>query len=288
MKMRISSLCAFAVLLPVFLASAQSDALKADARYATALRAMADGLPDVAILKLREISQPELAIEDRAAVNLKLAQALMGKGQNEDALKLLDGFAGEQQPEIAFTRATALAALGRWNESYPLYQHVAGDEKSPFFVSAKLGEAESLHALGKTPEAPPCWKRWPRMDALATGRGCAWRISIWSSTTRKNATPSCVPSSRSQPRKRSPSNISRREFLLPSNVPKAALANFEELIKEPQGLPENILVGATLGAAESRAALNGPESADDVIEDFIRQHPDSRSLGVMFLKLDAL
>src|SRR5262249_46628500 len=74
-------------------------------------------------------------------------------------------------------------------------------------------------------------------------------------------------------------HLARRQY-------DSAMNDFQEILKTPEGLSENLMVGATLGMADARLALSGPDAADNVIEDFLWQHPDVTGIGVLFRRLD--
>ena len=97
-----------------------------------AAQPMAEGVPEVAVARLREVVEKSLPDPEWRTVALQLAEALIVTGQPDQALALLT------QPRLAraaaadFWRAQALNSLQRWNEALPLYQSVARDASSPY------------------------------------------------------------------------------------------------------------------------------------------------------------
>ena len=77
-------------------------------------------------------------------------------------------------------------------------------------------------------------------------------------------------------------------LLLAQDQAAPALANFEELQRNPNELTEGLLFGATLGSAEARAVLSGFDSGGDVLEKFISHYGESAYLEEAFRRLDEM
>src|SRR5205823_15073277 len=60
------------------------------------------------------------------------------------------------------------------------------------------------------------------------------------------------------------------------------------LLKKPEGAPHATLMAALFGIADAHLQLKTPEAGDDVIEQFIDDHPADPDLPVLFAKLDEL
>ena len=75
-------------------------------------------------------------------------------------------------------------------------------------------------------------------------------------------------------------------LLLLADRPDAARAWFQEIVRDDNELPENLLVGATLGIAEARIVMNGYDAADQVLESFINRYAESSLLELVFARLD--
>ncbi len=75
-------------------------------------------------------------------------------------------------------------------------------------------------------------------------------------------------------------------LLLAQEQAAPALVVFEGLLREPEHLPEGLLVGATFGAADARLELNGSDVADKVLENFLWRHHGSPYLDLAFRRLD--
>ena len=82
-----------------------------------AMQPLLNGVPQVAVVRLRELLQQDLSAEEKQTALLKLAEALIASGQPNESLPVLDDPAVRETPEAKFFRAQALAALSRWERS---------------------------------------------------------------------------------------------------------------------------------------------------------------------------
>ena len=142
-----------ALLLLAVLAIAQLAPAEETPAVAAAARPLADGMPEVAVVRLRDLLASKLSQSERQSATMKLGEALVAAGQPEEALTLLGGRELVASPELRFTQAQALAGLARWEEALRLYTEVANAGGSPKHAGALMGEAEALRALGRTDQA---------------------------------------------------------------------------------------------------------------------------------------
>src|ERR1041384_8598532 len=92
--------------------------------WEAAVRPLDEGVPQVAVMRLRNILKRALAPADKKTVLAKLGEALLASGEPAEALKVLDDPTLQNLPGTLLWRAQALAALQRWSEALPLYQQV--------------------------------------------------------------------------------------------------------------------------------------------------------------------
>ena len=123
------------------------------ADWDAAVRPLDEGVPQVAVMRLRNILKQALAPGERKTVLAKLGEALLASDEPAEALKVLDDPTLQDLPATLLWRAQALAALGRWSEALPLYQQVAAQNPAPFRNTALFGQAETLRALQRFDEA---------------------------------------------------------------------------------------------------------------------------------------
>src|SRR3954471_11269337 len=92
-----------------------------------AAKSLNDGVPEVAIVRLRELIAKKPSTEGWRAAAQKLAEALIAAGRSTEALSQLDDPRLRDVPGTKFWRAQALGSLGRWNEALPFFEQVAAD-----------------------------------------------------------------------------------------------------------------------------------------------------------------
>lgn len=260
--------------------------------YTEARQAIAEGIPEVGIQKLKQYLEGSIPAEARSEATLKLAKALFETGNPEQALLVLD----RENPspnqsaspitgsEALFLKAQIFSALGRWNEAIPLFHSLSSDPQ--LTVLGKQGEAEALYALDRLPEAVALLE-----SIKDEGSEIKLRLADFYFETQNLKQCEAILASVSPTM---PSAVQWKKYitgrlLLVGDQPEAALAKFDEIIKDPQGVSENLMVGAILGITGARIAqLGGAEAAGHGLEDFIRLHPDSRYLDLLFKRLDQI
>jgi len=255
--------------------------------YDSAARALDEGIPDVAIQKLTAyLAAAGLTPDQRLAGVAKLSEAQLAAARPEEALRTLQAN-GAQNDETDFVKAEALAATGRWSEACALFARL-DKENFSLQIPARLGEAEALRALWRGPEAIPLLESLvndPRVGVKAK----LTLAEIYAEEKEVQKCRALLDDAKvtSPPDMKWKLAIEGRLFLA-QDQPYAAIPLFEQVLGNPEGLSENLLVSATLGVADARAASQGPESADEAIEEFIWHHPESPYLGLMFRKLDMI
>ena len=272
------SLCATARAAPVENQKSKVDLLRAEAG-----RALDDGVPDVAVEKFRRCLAMAPADDARAPLALQLARALLDARRASEALDTLQN-ANARDLDASLVKAQALAALYRWSEALPLFEKAAAQRG--LAASAKLGMAESLHALNRTPEAITL------LESLAETGGVPAQLRLAEFYIEQKQLDKCAAILKtvapvSGMEKKWAACVGGR-LLLASGHAAEALPLFRQAIQSPQGVPESLLAAATLGIADATLALNGPEQADNVIEDYLWHYSHSAWIDPMFRRLDQI
>jgi len=140
----------FAALSIVF---GQSLRAEGSPELAEAMAPLAEGVPEVAVVRLQTLLSRNPSDEAWRAIAEKLAEALVAAKEPADALTLLADARLRELPSAKFWRAQALASLHRWMEALPLYEESAKADNVPFHGSAIFGAAEMLRALARRDEA---------------------------------------------------------------------------------------------------------------------------------------
>ncbi|MEI6350004.1 MAG: tetratricopeptide repeat protein [Verrucomicrobiota bacterium] len=238
-----------------------------------AIAALDEGVPQVAIIKLKEQLATPLEMDARKLAKTKLAEALLTAGLLDDALRQV------RDPEVAapMLEARIDAAQGHWNEALALYE-AAKEEPG-----AVLGKAECLYKLGRIQEAMTTLEERP-----ATGENAQLRLAEL--YLEQNQNKKCEKLLKSI---RPCSEASRKwklyleaRWLLGQGHAAPAFGRFEELSSDPKNVTANLIAGATLGMTQARTDLSGLAAADDLLEQFIWKYPENEHLESIFRKLD--
>jgi TolA-binding protein len=258
------------------------------AEVAEAARPMEEGVPQVAVLRLRTLLARDLGTEERLEGTARLAEALLAAGETEEALKVLQDPALLALPAARFCSAQALASLGRWAEALPLYQQVAAEAASPFRSQAMIGQAESLRALRRPEEALQVFALL-FSDSLVKDRAELRSVEL---LLEEQDT---VGARRILDKTRPTALADKKEkrFLqgrleAQLNHRERALELFQTILRRPEGASRAVLIATLCAVGETSLRLKTPDTGDDPLEDFVEHHPTDPELPTIFRKLDQL
>ena len=253
-----------------------------------ATRPMEDGVPEVAVLRLRALLNRNLSIEDRQTTVVRLGEALLAAGEAEGALKVLQDAAVQSEPVTHFYSAQALAALGRWSEALLLYRQVASEAEAPLRSKAVLGQAESLRALRRSDEAlTTLVSLFPDSKWRHHAQLCAVELLLEKGDTAgaRAILDKTKPSALEQRKQR---RFLQGRIEAQLNHVDRALELYETILKKPEGATRAVLIATLCAVAECHLQLETPDAGDDPLEDFVEHHPADPELPTIFEKLDQL
>ncbi|HEY0722498.1 MAG TPA: tetratricopeptide repeat protein, partial [Pyrinomonadaceae bacterium] len=253
-----------------------------------ATRPLTEGLPEVAVVRLRAFLAGRISHEDHQQATERLAEALVASGKFAEALQVLGGPDIRESPAKIFFQAQACAGLSRWKEALDLYQMCAADAGSPFHVDALFGQAESFRALGKTNEALQTLEslrtdeRWRRRAEMRSVELLIATGDTAGATRLLNAIQPASAAERNE-----------RRFLRGRNEMARgrngrAIELFTSILKKPEGTTHSVLLATLFAVAEAHRQNGTPTSGDDFLEDFIEHQPRDPELPAIFAKLDQL
>jgi tetratricopeptide (TPR) repeat protein len=250
-----------------------------------ARRALAESIPAVSVQKCRAVLKlPALKASEQRTAILTLGEALLRTGQFDEALQEVAPLVDADDQEARLLQADIFAASGQWSRALPVYRALTNEPAAP--PAAFLGQIESLHALGQTARAVERLEELVRRHPDQT----AARLRLASlQVEAKQADEAQRTLAQIEPQRtvdRKWKQFIEARLLLLADRPDAARVAFEEIVRDENELPENLLVGATLGIAEARIIMNGYEAADQVLESFINRYADSSLLELVFARLD--
>jgi len=256
-----------------------------------ARQAIEEDIPEVAIEKLRRaLALLPVGDEDRTAALALLAEAQLDTGRADAALDTLAQISPGDDARTVRLRALSLMALGRWDEALVQFQKLAARDTEK--LAAFVGKAECLQSLGRTQEAADV------LRPLATSKTApaALRLRFASLLVDLGSVAEARALLDSTPR--SPTDENWRRYIqarihLHEKKPLAALDDLAPFIPAadaapPAGVSQNLRAAAALAEADARLAASGPETAEKVLESFIRQNPASPEAATVFRRLDQI
>jgi outer membrane protein assembly factor BamD (BamD/ComL family) len=253
-----------------------------------AVRPLDEGVPQVAVMRLRNVLKHPLAPADKKTVLAKLGEALLASDEPAEALKVLDDPTLQDLPATLLWRAQALAALRRWSEALPLYQQVSAQNPSPFRNTALFGQAEAFRALQRFDEALRLFAVFlgdPQWNDRAQLRSIELLLEKRDKAGARRILDKARPAALND-KKEKRYLQGRLEAQL--NHHERAVELYQTILRRPEGASRAVLIATLCAAAESHLQLQTPESGDDALEDFIEHHPTDSELPVIFEKLDQL
>ena len=262
--------------------------VNADQTLETAVKPLEEGVPQVAMARLRALLKTDLPPAERRAANAKLGEALLAAGEAEEALKLLQDPGLQDLPGIRFWCAQALAELGRWAEALPLYEQIAGETGSAFRFDAILGKAEALRALRRLDEAQQTFAlliSHPRWKDRAQLRSVELLLEKGDTAAARRLLERARPISLGGKKEK---RYLQGRVEAQANNHERAIELLQTVAKRPEGTSRSVFVATYCAIAESHLQLGTPEAGDDALEDFIEHHPTDPELPTIFAKLDQL
>ena len=111
---------------------------------------IAEGVPEVALVRLQALLNNNLPEAEWRAVVEKLAEAQIAAKQPDNTLVLLADTRVRELPWAKFWRAQAFAALHRWGEALPLYEQLADDKRFAISQPGDIWGGGNAARIGKT------------------------------------------------------------------------------------------------------------------------------------------
>jgi tetratricopeptide (TPR) repeat protein len=253
-----------------------------------AARPIAEGVPEVAVVRLEKLLGGNLSAAATELAEQKLGEALVLAERPAEALKVFENPGLTSEPEAIFWHAQALAALARWAEALPLYRAVATMGKPPRNADAVFGASQALRALGRSDEALQLLRsleenpRWGLRAKLGVAGLLIDRGELAEAERLLRGTRPQQAGERNEKR-----FLFGRLNLLHGQVDKA-IETLTVILKKPEGVPHPLLIATLFTLADAHLQAKTPEGGDDALEEFIDHHPNDSALPAVFDKLDEL
>jgi len=255
---------------------------------AAAMAPLAEGVPEVAIVRLQGFLAQNPAGAEQTLARKKLAEALLQAGRPAEVLTLFETPNLTNDEEAVFVHGQALAALERWQEALPLYQRVAANAGAALRAEAMFGAGQALQALGHRDDAIRQFRalqsnpKWTvrvrlRLAQLLIARGDLVAANQLLREIKPQAT-----TERNE----------KRFFFGQLNFVQGhfekAIETWSVILKKPEGVSHSLLLATLFGLADAHLKAKTPESGDDALEEFIDHRPNDTALAAVFAKLDEL
>ncbi len=253
-----------------------------------AVRPLDEGVPEVAVERLQRLLAEHPPAVEEATAKAKLTEALVRSGQPAAALQVWPAAAAAKDPAALFWRAQALAALARWAEAQAAYHQVAVQAEEPLRGDARFGEAQSSRALGQSAQALALFdslRSDPRWKAPASLGAAALLLDRGDLGEAERLLRKLAPA---QPADRSEQLFLLGRIQLAQHHPDRALAAWGPLLDKQKPVSHPLLIATLLAVAEAHLQAGTAERGDDLLEQFIDDHPADPSLPVLFAKLNTL
>ena len=267
-------------------------ALAARAELATdlahAFRPSMEGVPEIAVARLRALLKTDLVESKWRDVAEKLVEALVAADAFEDALQLLEDPRLRHDGSPMFWRAQALANLKRWSEALPLYLSLTENESSPFRAESIFGGAEMLRALGRDEDAV---QQLARLYGDVQFGTRARLRSVELLLNRGAIGPARDLLGQVQPKgvgARKERRFLRGRLQMLSGQLNEAADDFESVLKTREGGSHSVSIAALFALADVHLQLKTPETGDEFLEAYMEKHPNDEALARIFEKLDEL
>jgi outer membrane protein assembly factor BamD (BamD/ComL family) len=253
-----------------------------------AVRPLDEGVPQVAVMRLRNILSRSLSPADHNTVLAKLGEALLAAGEADEALKVLEDPVLQDLPATWLWRAQALAARQRWSDALPLYAKVVAQNPSPGRSTALFGRAEAFRALQRFDEALQTYALllgdvvWNDRAQL---RSIELLLDKRDNAGARRILDKARPAALAD-KKEKRYLQGRLEAQL--NHHERAIELYQTILRRAEGSSRAVLIATLCAMADSHLQLQTPEAGDDPLEDFIEHHPTDPGLPTIFEKLDQL
>ena len=273
------------VALSIFVSGSLRAEFANDLRDAT--KPLSEGVPEVAVVRLRGLLAKNVADGEWLAIAGKLAEALIMAHQPSEALSLLDDARARDMTWAKFWRAQAFADLQRPVEALPLYKEVAADEKTELRTNAIFGAGEMLRSLKRSDEALQQFAqllRDPQFGGQSRLRSAELFLDKGDTANARRILEETQAKTGADKQER---QVLRSRLSVVQH-PDRAIDGFQSILQKPERASHSVLLAAIFGLADAHLQQRTPDTGDDVLENFIEHHPQDVDLARIFAKLGEL
>ncbi len=256
-----------------------SGAEAGDVRLDEARQALTDGLPQVAVARIRSEGESWNSPEERLAAQALLGRALFAAGRSKESVEVLEALSSPP-PDARYCLASAQATLQQHEKALVIYEGLAGDEE--FSSRAAIGCARMLEQLDRCAEARE------RLDAFLKSQPAATDVALVLAALQIDAGDSQaaraaldhLPAS-GEKGSESANYLRARAHLLDGEATVA-----EALLRQIAVPPADLAPGVAVALADCQRA--GGEESEKILEQFIENNPRLPGLNTVFAALERL
>jgi len=266
---------AFVIILAIF---AVTSARAEDDRLTAARQALNQGLPQVAVTKIRQVGEGWESPEDSRSAQSLLGCALFAAGRPAESIAVLEGLEAPT-PEARLCLAGAQAELGQFDKALSLYDSLA--DETEFASRAEIGGAKMREELGQSEAARQ------RLRVFLDQHPEASDVALVLAALQVDAEDPAGAllslknlSSGDAPGAEAADYLRARAYLLSGRREEA-----ETLLRKIAVPPANLAPAVAIALAESLETQEG--EGEKVLEQFIETNPRLPGLETVFAALEA-
>jgi len=250
--------------------------------------ALASGLWELAISRYRqELATAGLKPEEKAALQLKLAEAWVRSGHPLEALALLALPGVEKTAEADFWKAQALAGAGRTEEAAAAFQTILTEKQGLHLTEAALTLANLQLALNEEAAALKTLDHVVADPDIETATDAKLRkVEILLDMNRREEARAAMPAAGDIHKKNQPlADFLTAQLLLADGKAADAASAFSIILSNPQGHSLSHYHSAAIGLADAIKAQEDAEAAAESLLGFLQNHPETPVLEGIFTRL---
>ncbi len=246
-------------------------------------QALHDQLPEVALTKLeRLLASPKLPEGTQQRALMLYVEAAVRSGKADRGIELTEKSALSAEPELAFWRAAALQAVGRYREALELLEKLPTEETWSLQAQAKFNQAAVLLGLGDTAEAITLL----RQESQSKDRAISQRAQLWLAEAQlqqqdlpaAQATLAALPTGGGEAQKQY--LLGKLEFA--QGHGSAAAQRFAQVVASTEPAARSLHLPALLGVARSQRVQDQKAAAARTLAELIAASPAPAFLELAF------
>jgi len=252
--------------------------------YQRGLSALADNLPEQAVIRLKEAySIKGLTNEQNQTILIKLAEAQVRSNMPAEALKTISNKFLIKYPTVNFWKGQALAANGEFTKAIEILTSL--DPKSNNYPQAILTSANLAIAIGNTTQAITL------LEKAATLKSTAIQLRAKITLTELHIENNQLEKAKLTLKKTTnPTSLSLQQYLKAKSAYKEgkfaeSIAIYRQLIDSSENLPKRIFDLTLLGLIDARHSSGDTIGSITETIETIKNHKDASTLPQLLNRL---